>query len=52
MTEQVVSGSLTGDLGKYGIKLPTADDGMQFNTRRRVASGGCGFPSGRGEPGG
>ena len=30
-TEQVVSGSITGDLGKYGIKLPTADTGLQFN---------------------
>jgi iron complex outermembrane recepter protein len=29
--ENVVSGSVTGDLGKYGVKLPTADDGMQVN---------------------
>src|SRR5262249_960532 len=29
--EQVVNGSITGDLGKYGIKLPTADDGLQLN---------------------
>ncbi len=30
-TEEVVSGSVTGDLGKYGAKLPTAKDGIQFN---------------------
>jgi len=27
-TEQVLSGSLSGDLGQYGIKLPTASDGI------------------------
>jgi outer membrane receptor protein involved in Fe transport len=31
VVEQVVNGSITGDLGKYGIKLPTADDGLQLN---------------------
>jgi outer membrane receptor protein involved in Fe transport len=31
VTEQVVSGSITGDLGKYGIKLPSADQGLQIN---------------------
>ena len=31
VTEQVVSGSATGDLGKYGAKLPTAEQGLQFN---------------------
>ena len=30
VTEQIVSGSLTGDLGKYGVKLPSADDGLQI----------------------
>ncbi|MGH8138402.1 MAG: TonB-dependent receptor domain-containing protein [Steroidobacteraceae bacterium] len=30
-TEQVVSGSVTGDLGKYGVKLPSADDGIRVN---------------------
>jgi len=30
-TEEIVSGSITADLGKYGIKLPTADSGLQFN---------------------
>jgi iron complex outermembrane recepter protein len=29
--EYVVDGSVTGDLGKYGIKLPTADQGLQLN---------------------
>ncbi|MGO9804049.1 MAG: TonB-dependent receptor domain-containing protein [Steroidobacteraceae bacterium] len=31
VTEYVVDGSVTGDLGKYGLKLPTADDGLQLN---------------------
>jgi len=26
--EQVLSGSISGDLGQYGIKLPTANDGL------------------------
>jgi iron complex outermembrane recepter protein len=30
-TEEVVSGSVTGDLGKYGLKLPSADQGLQVN---------------------
>jgi outer membrane receptor protein involved in Fe transport len=30
-TEEVVSGSVTGDLGKYGIKLPSADSGLKLN---------------------
>jgi len=30
-TEQVASGSVTGDLGKYGVKLPTAEDGVIVN---------------------
>jgi iron complex outermembrane recepter protein len=29
--EYVVDGSVTGDLGKYGLKLPTADQGLQVN---------------------
>ena len=29
--EYVVDGSVTGDLGKYGLKLPTADSGLQAN---------------------
>jgi iron complex outermembrane recepter protein len=27
-TEQILSGSIAGDLGQYGIKLPTANDGL------------------------
>jgi iron complex outermembrane recepter protein len=30
-SEYDVLGSITGDLGKYGVKLPTADDGLQLN---------------------
>jgi iron complex outermembrane receptor protein len=29
--EYIVDGSVTGDLGKYGVKLPTADQGLQMN---------------------
>jgi iron complex outermembrane recepter protein len=31
VTEYVVSGSVTGDLGKYGVQLPTANSGLQVN---------------------
>ena len=31
VTEQVVSGSATGDLGQYGAKLPAAEQGLQLN---------------------
>jgi iron complex outermembrane receptor protein len=31
VTEYVADGSVTGDLGKYGVKLPTADQGLQAN---------------------
>jgi iron complex outermembrane receptor protein len=30
-TEYILSDSVTGDLGKYGIKLPTAKDGLSVN---------------------
>ena len=30
-TEYIVSDSITGDLGKYNIKLPTAKDGISVN---------------------
>jgi outer membrane receptor protein involved in Fe transport len=30
-TEYIVDGSITGDLGKYGIKIPTAKDGISIN---------------------
>jgi iron complex outermembrane recepter protein len=31
VTEYVVNGSVTGDIGKYGAKLPWADSGLQVN---------------------
>jgi iron complex outermembrane recepter protein len=31
VTEYVASGNLTGDLGKFGVQLPTAKSGMQIN---------------------
>jgi outer membrane receptor protein involved in Fe transport len=31
LSEDVVSGNVTGDLGNYGLKLPTADHGLQVN---------------------
>jgi outer membrane receptor protein involved in Fe transport len=31
VTEYVADGSVTGDLGKYGLKLPSADSGLQLN---------------------
>ena len=31
VTEYVANGSVTGDLGKYGVKLPSADQGLQMN---------------------
>jgi iron complex outermembrane receptor protein len=30
-SEYVVDGSVTGDLGQYGLKLPSADSGLQVN---------------------
>jgi len=30
-TEQIVSGSVTGDLGKHGVRLPWAEQGLQLN---------------------
>jgi outer membrane receptor protein involved in Fe transport len=31
VTEYVVDGSITGDLGKYGVQMPTASSGLQVN---------------------
>jgi outer membrane receptor protein involved in Fe transport len=31
VTEEILSGSMTGDLGKYGIKSPAAEDGLLVN---------------------
>lgn len=30
-TEEIVSGSVTGDLGTYGMKIPMADEGLKFS---------------------
>ena len=30
-TEYITNGSVTGELGKYGVKLPTANSGLNFN---------------------
>ena len=30
-TEYIVNGSVTGDLGKYGVKFPTAATAVQLN---------------------
>src|SRR5207302_10767409 len=30
-TEYILDGSATGDLGKYGVKLPSADRGLNVN---------------------
>ncbi len=36
--QEIFSGSVTGDLGKYGVKLPTASDGLRINVgaERRI----------------
>ena len=31
VTEQVASGSVTGDLGQYGVRVPSASSGLQVN---------------------
>ncbi|HET7756616.1 MAG TPA: TonB-dependent receptor, partial [Steroidobacteraceae bacterium] len=43
VTEQVVSGSITGDLGKYGAKLPSADEGLQVNVGAEYRSEASNF---------
>ncbi len=37
-SQKILSGSVTGDLSKYGVKLPTADEGVgvAFGAERRV----------------
>ena len=42
-TEEVVDGSITGDLGKYGIKLPIADSGLQINVGAEYRSESSAF---------
>jgi hypothetical protein len=41
--EQVLSGSVSGDLGQYGIKLPTANDGLgvAFGAEYRSSARSC-----------
>ena len=36
--QEILSGSVTGNLGKYGLKFPTADDGLRINVgvERRI----------------
>jgi iron complex outermembrane receptor protein len=58
--EYVADGSVTGDLGKYGLKLPSADQGLQVNIGAEWRSessnfmndylGTEGFPGGAGGP--
>ncbi len=42
-TERVVSGSVTGDLGKMGIKLPAADEGVKLNLGAEYRSESAAF---------
>jgi iron complex outermembrane receptor protein len=43
VTEEVVDASVTGDLGKYGVKLPTADSGLQVNIGAEYRSESAAF---------
>jgi outer membrane receptor protein involved in Fe transport len=43
VTEYVVSGSITGDLGKYGVQLPTAASGLQVNIGAEYRSENANF---------
>ena len=45
--EQVLSGSISGDLGRYGLKLPTANDGLGVRIRRGVSLGAVRAAPGR-----
>jgi iron complex outermembrane recepter protein len=42
-TEFVVDGSITGDLGKYGVQLPTASSGLQVNIGAEYRSESANF---------
>ncbi len=42
-TERVVSGSVTGDLGKLGAKLPAADEGLKLNVGAEYRSESAAF---------
>jgi outer membrane receptor protein involved in Fe transport len=43
ITEYVVDGSVTGDLGKYGVQLPTASSGLQVNVGAEYRSEAANF---------
>jgi iron complex outermembrane recepter protein len=43
VTEFVVDGSITGDLGKYGVQLPTASSGLQVNVGAEYRSEAASF---------
>jgi outer membrane receptor protein involved in Fe transport len=43
VTEFVVDGSITGDLGKYGVQLPSASSGLQVNVGAEWRSEGANF---------
>jgi iron complex outermembrane receptor protein len=43
VTEQVADASVTGDLGKYGVKLPWADSGLQINVGAEYRSEASAF---------
>jgi outer membrane receptor protein involved in Fe transport len=43
VTEYVVDGSITGDLGKYGIQLPSANRGLQVNVGAEYRSEASSF---------
>ncbi|HXZ60244.1 MAG TPA: TonB-dependent receptor [Steroidobacteraceae bacterium] len=42
-TEYVVDGSITGDLGKYGVQLPSASSGLQLNIGAEYRSESANF---------
>jgi iron complex outermembrane recepter protein len=42
-TEYVVDGSITGDLGKYGVQLPSASSGLQVNIGAEYRSESANF---------
>jgi outer membrane receptor protein involved in Fe transport len=43
VTEYVVSGSITGDMGKYGVQLPSASSGLQVNVGAEYRSESADF---------
>ncbi len=43
VTEYVTDGSITGDLGKYGVQLPTASSGLQVNIGAEYRSEAANF---------